>query len=302
MEGFYLEKIQRDYLYMLKVERQYSEYTVLSYKEDLEQFNGFLEQELLNLATFQYKDARNYLSYLYEQGLKRTTVSRKISTLRSFYEYWMTQDESVVNPFIQLVHPKKEQYLPQFFYNEEMEAMFQTVSQDKKKGLRDSVILELLYATGMRVSELVHIKRTDLDLNLPGVKVLGKGNKERFIPFGEFCKQRIQQYLEEFQPLQHASHVFLIVNMQGDPITERGVRYVLNDVVKRTSGVTDIHPHKLRHTFATHMLNEGADLRTVQALLGHVNLSTTGRYTHVSNDQLRKVYLNAHPRAKKEKR
>ena len=107
MEGFYLEKIQRDYLYMLKVERQYSEYTLLSYKEDLEQFNGFLEQELLNLATFQYKDARNYLSYLYEQGLKRTTVSRKISTLRSFYEYWMTQDESVVNPFIQLVHPRK---------------------------------------------------------------------------------------------------------------------------------------------------------------------------------------------------
>ncbi|CAM3053052.1 tyrosine recombinase XerC [Staphylococcus argensis] len=297
-----MEKIQRDYLYMLKVERQYSEYTLLSYKEDLEQFNVFLEQELLHLDTFQYRDARNYLSYLYEQGLKRTTISRKISTLRSFYEYWMTQDESVVNPFIQLVHPKKEQYLPQFFYNEEMEAMFQTVSQDKKKGLRDSVILELLYATGMRVSELVHIKRTDLDLNLPGVKVLGKGNKERFIPFGEFCKQRIQQYLEEFQPLQRASHEFLIVNMQGAPITERGVRYVLNDVVKRTSGVTDIHPHKLRHTFATHMLNEGADLRTVQALLGHVNLSTTGRYTHVSNDQLRKVYLNAHPRAKKEKR
>ena len=136
-------------------------------------------------------------------------------------------------------------------------------------------------------------------MNLPGVKVLGKGNKERFIPFGEFCRQSIERYLEEFQPKQLANHDYLIVNMKGDPITERGVRYVLNDVVKRTAGVNDIHPHKLRHTFATHLLNQGADLRTVQSLLGHVNLSTTGRYTHVSNQQLRKVYLNAHPRAKK---
>ncbi|CRG03298.1 integrase [Streptococcus pneumoniae] len=146
----------------------------------------------------------------------------------------------------------------------------------------------------------MHIKTQDLDMKLPGVKVLGKGNKERFIPFGEFCKQSIERYLKEFKPLKHVDHDYLIVNMQGQPITERGVRYVLNDVVKRTSGVTNIHPHKLRHTFATHLLNQGADLRTVQSLLGHVNLSTTGKYTHVSNQQLRKVYLNAHPRAKKE--
>ena len=150
------------------------------------------------------------------------------------------------------------------------------------------------------MSELINIKLKDIDMNLPGVKVLGKGNKERFIPFGEFCRQSIERYLEEFQPKQLANHDYLIVNMKGDPITERGVRYVLNDVVKRTAGVNDIHPHKLRHTFATHLLNQGADLRTVQSLLGHVNLSTTGRYTHVSNQQLRKVYLNAHPRAKKE--
>ncbi|MGO1420428.1 MAG: tyrosine-type recombinase/integrase, partial [Staphylococcus equorum] len=234
------------------------------------------------------------------KNLKRTSVSRKISTLRSFYEYWMTQDEKVINPFIQLVHPKKEQYLPHFFYEEEMEALFDTVEKDPKKGLRDRVILELLYATGIRVSELVHIKESDLDMNLPGVKVLGKGGKERFIPFGEFCKQSIERYLELFKPKIKNDHNYLLVNMNGAPITERGVRYVLNDVVKRTAGVTDIHPHKLRHTFATHMLNQGADLRTVQSLLGHVNLSTTGRYTHVTNEQLRKVYLNAHPRAKKE--
>lgn len=300
MEGFLLEEIQQAYLYMLKVERHFSEHTLKSYHDDLEQFNDFLNQEHLSLANFEYKDARNYLSFLYSKNLKRTSVSRKISTLRSFYEYWMVQDESVINPFIQLVHPKKEQYLPHFFYEEEMEALFKTVDKDLKKGLRDRVILELLYATGIRVSELVNIKEQDLDMNLPGVKVLGKGGKERFIPFGEFCKQSIEHYLEAFSPKKGTEHDYLLVNMNGAPITERGIRYVLNDVVKRTAGVTDIHPHKLRHTFATHMLNQGADLRTVQSLLGHVNLSTTGRYTHVTNEQLKKVYLNAHPRAKKE--
>lgn len=295
-----MEEIQKKFLNMLKVERNFSDHTLKAYHDDLAQFNQFLEQELLNLRTFEYKDARNYLSYLYSNNLKRTTLSRKISTLRTFYEFWMTQDTSVNNPFIQLVHPKKEQYLPQFFYEEEMEALFNTVSNDAKKGLRDRVVIELLYATGIRVSELVNIKVMDLDMNLPGVKVLGKGNKERFVPFGEFCRQSIEQYLEKFKPLKGKSHPYLIVNMKGDPITERGIRYLLNDVVKRTAGVTEIHPHKLRHTFATHLLNQGADLRTVQSLLGHVNLSTTGKYTHVSNQQLRKVYLNAHPRAKKE--
>lgn len=295
-----MEEIQKTFLNMLKVERNFSDHTLKSYHDDLEQFNRFLNQEMLQLNTFEYKDARNYLSFLYSQNLKRTTVSRKISTLRTFYEFWMTQDNSIINPFVQLVHPKKEQYLPQFFYEEEMEALFKTVAKDSKKGLRDRVILELLYATGIRVSELVSIKLTDIDMSLPGVKVLGKGNKERFVPFGEFCRQSIEQYLNEFKPVQHESHPYLIVNMNGDPITVRGIRYVLNDVVKRTAGVTEIHPHKLRHTFATHLLNQGADLRTVQSLLGHVNLSTTGKYTHVSNQQLRKVYLNAHPRAKKE--
>ncbi|MCH4435580.1 tyrosine recombinase XerC [Staphylococcus haemolyticus] len=295
-----MEEIQVTFLNMLKVERNFSAHTLKSYHDDLVQFNHFLEQELINLRTFEYKDARNYLSYLYSQNLKRITVSRKISTLRTFYEFWMTQDETIINPFVQLVHPKKENYLPQFFYEEEMEALFETVAKDTKKGLRDRVILELLYATGIRVSELVNIQLKDIDMSLPGVKVLGKGNKERFVPFGEFCRQSIEQYLREFKPIQHTKHSFLLVNMNGAPITERGVRYVLNDVVKRTAGVTEIHPHKLRHTFATHLLNQGADLRTVQSLLGHVNLSTTGRYTHVSNQQLRKVYLNAHPRAKKE--
>ena len=231
---------------MLKVERNFSEYTLKSYHDDLVQFNEFLNSEHLELTTFEYKDARNYLSYLYSNNLKRTTVSRKISTLRTFYEYWMTQDESVVNPLFNLYTLRKNSIFLNSFYEEEMEALFRTVEQDRTKGMRDRVIIELLYATGIRVSELVNIKIKDIDMNLPGVKVLGKGNKERFIPFGEFCKQS-ERYLDEFQPRKAVDHEYLIVNMKGEPITERGVRYVLNDVVKRTAGVTDIHPHKLRH-------------------------------------------------------
>lgn len=296
---FELKQIQEQFLDMLKRERFFSDHTLKAYHEDLVQFNRFLAQEQLELTAFKYMDARNYLQTLYDMGLQRTTVSRKISTLRSFYAFWMTQAEGIVNPFVQLVHPKKERYLPTFFYTEEMEALFQTVIHDAHKGLRDRVILELFYATGIRVSELVSLKVADVDLEMCWIKVLGKGGKERIVPFGEFCRQSIERYLAEFAPIQNVQHPFLITNLKGQPITERGVRYVLNDIVKRTAGVTSIHPHKLRHTFATHMLNEGADLRTVQTLLGHVNLSTTGRYTHVTNQQLRNVYLKAHPRAKK---
>ncbi|MCE5591315.1 tyrosine recombinase XerC [Staphylococcus pseudintermedius] len=294
-----MKQIQEQFLDMLKRERFFSDHTLKAYHDDLVQFNRFLAQEQLSLTAFKYIDARNYLQTLYDLGLQRTTVSRKISTLRSFYAFWMTQDHEIVNPFVQLVHPKKKRYLPTFFYTEEMEALFQTVMQDAHKGLRDRVILELFYATGIRVSELVSLKTEDVDLEMCWIKVLGKGGKERIVPFGEFCRQSIEQYLAEFAPIQNIQHPYLITNLKGQPITERGVRYVLNDIVKRTAGVTSIHPHKLRHTFATHLLNEGADLRTVQSLLGHVNLSTTGRYTHVTNQQLRNVYLQAHPRAKK---
>ncbi|HGH0777893.1 TPA: tyrosine recombinase XerC [Staphylococcus pseudintermedius] len=294
-----MKQIQEKFLDMLKRERFFSDHTLKAYHDDLVQFNRFLAQEQLSLTAFKYMDARNYLQTLYDMGLQRTTVSRKISTLRSFYAFWMTQDHEIVNPFVQLVHPKKKRYLPTFFYTEEMETLFQTVMQDAHKGLRDRVILELFYATGIRVSELVSLKTEDVDLEMCWIKVLGKGGKERIVPFGEFCRQSIEQYLAEFAPIQNVQHPYLITNLKGQPITERGVRYVLNDIVKRTAGVTSIHPHKLRHTFATHLLNEGADLRTVQSLLGHVNLSTTGRYTHVTNQQLRNVYLQAHPRAKK---
>ncbi|WP_239719666.1 MULTISPECIES: tyrosine recombinase XerC [unclassified Mammaliicoccus] len=292
-----MHTIEQQFIDMLTYEKQFSNHTLNAYQLDLNEFNAFLQSEHLSLDSFEYKDARRYLAFLYDKGHKRTSVSRKISTLRSLYQYWMSVDGEIQNPFVQLVHPKKEHHLPSFFYEEEMEKLFKTLDDGKKTNIRDRVILELLYATGLRVSELVHIKINDIDLNYSFVKVLGKGNKERIVPFGEYCQSAITDYLESFRNQLNIDHDYLIVNMRGQAITERGVRYALNEIVKRTQGVYHIHPHKLRHTFATHLLNQGADMRSVQSLLGHESLSTTSQYTHVTKDQLRKVYLSAHPRA-----
>ena len=292
-----MHAIEQQFLNMLMYEKHFSTHTLNAYELDLIEFNNFLKTEHLSLKEFEYKDARRYLAFLYDKEHKRTSVSRKISTLRSLYQYWMSVDSDIQNPFIQLVHPKKEHHLPSFFYEEEMEKLFETLNDGKRTNIRDKVILELLYATGIRVSELVHIQLDDIDLDYSFVKVLGKGNKERVVPFGEYCQSAIIDYIDNFRSQLKIDNDYLIVNMRGQAITERGIRYALNEIVKRTQGVYHIHPHKLRHTFATHLLNQGADMRTVQSLLGHESLSTTSQYTHVTKDQLRKVYLSAHPRA-----
>jgi len=279
----------------LKNEKNFSVHTLIAYDHDVRSFIDYLNREGLNLETFSYQHARGYLVYLYEQKLTRSSVSRKISSLKTFYRF-IQLDKEAVNPFDALVHPKKEQYLPSFFYEEEMTQLFAEIDQGKPLHKRDQLIMELLYATGIRVSELVNLKLTDIDEELMMIKVLGKGSKERMVPFGTFALKSLRDYFPVRQQLAHA-HDFLFVNHLGEPLTARGVRYILDQIIKRAGNVSEIHPHKMRHTFATHLLNEGADLRTVQDLLGHVNLSTTGRYTHVTKEHLRQTYLNAHPRA-----
>lgn len=284
-----------DFSRFLRLEKGFSDHTQTAYVQDVLHFMEYLSQQHIGLDSFVYRDARGYLVHLYDQKLTRSTVSRKISSLKTFYRF-LQLDRDAVNPFDSLIHPKHEKYLPQFFYEEEIERLFAEVNQGRPFHVRDQLILEVLYATGIRVSELVNLQLTDLDEEMMLLKVLGKGNKERIVPFGSFALKSLREYL----PLrrQHAKdHDFLLINQQGGPLTARGVRYVLNDIIKRTGQVSHIHPHMLRHTFATHLLNEGADLRTVQDLLGHVNLSTTGRYIHVTKEHLRQTYLNAHPRA-----
>ncbi|MGK0554301.1 site-specific tyrosine recombinase/integron integrase [Macrococcus capreoli] len=283
------------FLKYIAQERNFSEHTITAYEKDLKDFYLFLQKENLTITIFEYRDARNYLVGMYDKGLKRTTVSRHISTLRSFYKF-LYQDTDKTNPFHQLVHPKQDKYLPQFFYEEEMSQLFEAVDTSKPLYSRDRLILELLYATGIRASELTHLKLSDIDQSMMMLKVLGKGNKVRIVPYGAFAQSALEDYLE-FRASRKIDHDYLLVNYRNAPLSERGVRYVLDQIVNNATISTNIHPHKLRHTFATHLLNNGADLRTVQDLLGHVNLSTTGKYTHVTKAHLRQSYLNAHPRA-----
>lgn len=290
-----MDKAIEDFSRYLLYEKGFSPHTQTAYIQDVLQFEQYLKAQHLQIDTFQYRDARGYLVHLYNQQLTRSTVSRKISSLKTFYRF-LRLDQEETNPFDSLIHPKQDKYLPQFFYEEEMARLFAEVDQGKPFHKRDRLILELLYATGLRVSELVSLRLTDIDEEMMVLKVLGKGNKERIVPFGQFALESLRDYL----PLrrQYAKdHDGLLINQQGGILTVRGVRYILTDIIKRTGQVSHIHPHMLRHTFATHMLNEGADLRTVQDLLGHVNLSTTGRYTHVTKEHLRQTYLSAHPRA-----
>ncbi|WP_084500493.1 tyrosine recombinase XerC [Halalkalibacillus halophilus] len=286
----------------LQVERNASKHTIYHYTNDIEEFSQFLTNEGIDsFKDVNYAVMRVYLTTLYDKGLSRVSVSRKLSSLRGFFNYLEKEKEVNSNPIAQVSMPKKDRKIPQFFYEEEMTKLFEAASLSTSLGQRNRAILELLYATGIRVSELVELKVQDIDDSLGTILVTGKGNKQRFVPFGSFAGEAINLYRQEGRedllsktPENH-DHLFL--NNRGSPITDRGIRYVLNDMVKRAAITTSIHPHKLRHTFATHLLNAGADLRSVQELLGHENLSATQIYTHVSKDYLQNIYKNAHPRA-----
>jgi integrase/recombinase XerC len=284
----------------IQIEKNYSEHTVHHYEKDLEDFFLFMEQEgIEELQEVEYLHARNYVTKLYETKLSRTTISRKISSIRSFFRYGSREFDLSEAAFRSLYHPKKEERLPQFFYEEEMEVLFKSVQGDDKLSKRNTALLELLYATGMRVSECVSIRMQDLDRTMHIVKVMGKGRKERYIPYGGFAHDALEHYIEEVRPklMKHQTHQSLFVNNRGEPVTDRGIRHILSECMKKASANSAIYPHMIRHTFATHLLNNGADMRTVQELLGHSHLSSTQVYTHVTKEHLRKTYLNSHPRA-----
>lgn len=286
----YVEQFKDQLLY----QRNLSQHTVNSYMRDLETFKNFLKTEQLTISSFEYRDARNFLHQLYQRGLKKSTIARKISTLRTFYQFLIGRDEVSTNPFDNLPLPKQEKYLPTFFYENEIEQLFASINQDSKMYVRDLAILELLYGTGMRASELLAITRRSIDFDMQVIRVLGKGQKERVIPFNDRARDALIQYIEYFdKKIPQDESIWL--NHRGDILTDRGLRYVLNQLVQKSALNFHIHPHKLRHTFATHMLNNGADLRAVQELLGHESLTTTQKYTHVSRENLRKTYLEFHP-------
>lgn len=284
----------------VQIEKNFSVHTVREYEADIKQFLHFLEQEgVYCLTDVEYLHARLYVTKLYEENMARTSISRKISSIRSFFRYLNREVDLDDAPFRSLYHPKKEERLPSFFYEEELQQLFAASGGDDEKSIRNRAILELLYATGIRVSECVSIEVNQVDFAYSILRVMGKGRKERIVPFGQYAHDALQRYMDEARPklMKDKNHQRLFVNMRGGELTARGVRHILSEMMEEASLHAKIYPHMLRHTFATHLLNNGADLRTVQELLGHAHLASTQVYTHVTKEHLRNTYMNTHPRA-----
>ncbi|ASF39454.1 tyrosine recombinase XerC [Halobacillus halophilus] len=301
MEEF--QTYKQMYLEYLQIEKNASPLTVENYSIDMDEFAKFLQAEQLKFVDCDYSSIRIYLSQLHANLLSRRTVSRKISSLRSFFRFLEREQMVTKNPFLNVSLPKEANPIPDFFYQEELKHLFTVSDKKNPLGQRNQALIELLYGTGIRVSEATRIELHDIDLSLSTLLVHGKGRKERYVPFGQFASQAMQSYIEDgrrvLQQKNSSPTPVLFLNSKGGPLTARGIRMILNKMVEDAALTVDIHPHKLRHSFATHMLNEGADLRSVQELLGHEHLSSTQIYTHVTKDRLRHVYMNSHPRANK---
>ena len=286
----------------LMVNHHYSKETKKSYLEDIDNFVSFLDQNggFHGFTKINRIDVETYLTYLDEKNYADETVSRRISALRSFYNFLVRNKFIKSNPFdlVQLRH--KGRKLPRFFYEKEMNQLFEAVKGDDPLSQRNAALLELLYATGMRVSECSNLLLDQLDFSNEIVLIHGKGDKDRYVPFGSYAKSALEVYFDQGRKVlmtkNHQDHQYVFVNSRGKNLTSRGIEYILNQIIKQTSLTSDIHPHMIRHTFATHMLDHGADLRTVQELLGHSSLSTTQIYTHVTMEHLQKDYKKYFPR------
>lgn len=285
----------------LKNERNYSDYTINNYYKDLIDYSLFLDNNNLKFDKMDYKKCIDYLRYLDGKELKRTSISRKLSSLRTFYKYLVLNNKSDNNPFMLVSSPKKEKRIPKFINYENIEEIFKMPDINTEVGQRERVILEILYSSGVRVSELVSIKLNDIDFSEKTIVITGKGNKERMVSFGDYAKEAIDLYIKDGRKklLGDIKSDYLIVGHNKESLTTRRVEQIIDDIIKHTSIKLNITPHVFRHTFATHLLDQGCDLIVVQELLGHTSLSSTEIYTHVSNEQIRNVYLNAHPRSKR---
>ncbi len=294
------EQLVEQFLNYMRVEKNASPLTLQHYTADLHQFCQFMKQhEVIDFAAVSYFFVRNFLAELHHQDYAKRSVARKISALRSLFKYLLREDIVEVSPFQYMRTPKLDKKLPKFMYVDEMEKLLDAPDVSKPIGLRDKAILETLYASGMRVSECVGLNLNAVDLNSGIALVFGKGAKERYVPLGEHAVHAIKRYIAEARNnmLKQADEQALFLNTRGGRISDRSIRRMIDTCVKKLADAKKISPHTLRHTFATHMLEAGADLRTVQELLGHANISTTQIYTHITRDHLQTIYNRAHPRA-----
>ncbi len=283
----YVEK----FLTYLEIEKNYSPHTLTNYKIDLNELSALLDHpDPLKLS---YLHLRKYLAQMRQRSLKPRTLARKLSSIRSFFKFLHREGLIKNNPAVLLLTPRLDKKLPKFLSEKEVTALIESPPLDKTAGKRDRAILELLYSSGLRVSELVGMNVESVDAISNLVKVRGKGKKERLVPVGDKAVEALRDYLNDRASGQRA----LFLNKNGRRLSDRGVRNIINKHILKTSIRMNVSPHVMRHSFATHLLNRGADLRSVQELLGHVNLSTTQIYTHISTERLKNVYDKAHPHA-----
>jgi len=294
-ENFELSLVNR-FLQYLEAERNASNHTLKDYKTDLRDFFVFIKDK--NIADLDYLEIRRYLALLKDKQYQRSTVARKLACLRSFFKFLVRENMLKVNPAVGIATPKREKKLPSCLDIEEIEHLLDAPNGSRWEEKRDKAILETLYSSGIRVSELTGLNHDDLDLFSGIMKIRGKGKKERIVPVGSIALKSIQAYADAKPKSKDAKGSnIMFVNKSGTRLTDRSVRRILLKYARRISLAKEISPHMLRHSFATHMLDRGADLRSVQELLGHQNLSTTQIYTHISTKRLREAYDKAHPRA-----
>ena len=285
-----------EFLHYLKDIKNYSDLTTDSYSKDLEEFNCFTNKDLL---TVDKNNIKNYLKFLFDKNSSSKTVSRKISTLKSFYKYYKAKGKITINPASNIKYPKLDKNLPKFIPYNELENLI-TVSKEGTFSERNNLIIELMYATGVRVSELVNITLDDIDFQNKQINICGKGSYERVVYYNTETDKAMNKYLTNLRKelLKGRENKYLILNKDGEKITTRGIAKIINNLINKVSIKIKVSPHTLRHTFATHLLDNGCDLRSVQELLGHKNINTTEIYTHVTSERLKDVYFKSHPRGR----
>lgn len=294
-----MQQLAKRFLLYLRAERNASPHTLRAYEHDLHSYIAFLDENYpkLTLAARHRLVVRDYLSSLHAKEGKRATQLRAIAVLRAFYKYLLQEGLTTQNPFAGLPMPKRDKTLPRFLPEEEMVRLLELpVSTHEPTALRDGALLELLYSSGLRIQEMCQLNAEDIDPWSGMVRVFGKGSKERMVPIGDTAQKRIHAYLDGRLP-KGTRGMPLFTNPQGGRLSDRGARRIVARWVEIASIRQHVSPHSFRHSFATHLLNRGCDLKTVQELLGHRNLATTQIYTHVTAEHLKKVYEKAHPRA-----
>ncbi|EHO48877.1 site-specific tyrosine recombinase XerD [Lentilactobacillus kisonensis] len=289
-----------DYLHYLRVERGLSENTIVSYRQDLLEAVAYFKKSVLNITQVDQFLILDYLETLQNEGRARNTVIRMVSSLRRFFQYLVQFGEIKEDPMLKVDSPKKAQGLPDVLTEAQVNLLLSMPNVSKKLGVRDRAILETLYATGLRVSELVNLKLVDLHLSMNLIQTIGKGDRERIIPISDVAIDWLNQYLKTTRVAllrKRANTAFVFLNAHGRQLTRQAIWQMIKKYVNQAGIKTHVTPHTLRHSFATHLLENGADLRIVQELLGHADISTTQIYTHISHKHLREVYDKFHPRA-----